>query len=378
MVACCRFAHYRIGILMIIKEIISAIEEYAPLSLQESWDNAGVQVGGIDAEATGALLCVDVTECIVDEAVAKGANLVISHHPLLFKGLKRIVGATPVERIVAKALRNGITIYSAHTNMDSTVGGVSWRDAEKLGLKNVHVLAPQSGQVMKLVTFVPVAHVDAVSEAMWQAGAGQIGNYDRCAYRMTGTGTYRPVDGANSFAGHIGEQHEEAEVRVEVVFPVAITGRVVSAMLAAHPYEEPAYDLFKLENKQPTGLGIVGEIEQPVKAADFIAHVKHVLNIASVPCSGNLDATVKKVALCGGAGGEFIPDAIRSGADIYMCGDLKYHDFTSYNDRIVIANIGHYESEECTKGIFYDIIKKKFPNFATYYAELEKNPISFL
>lgn len=362
---------------MKIKEIISAIEDFAPLCLQESWDNAGVQVGDVDNEATDAILCVDVTEKVVDEAVAKGVNLVISHHPLLFKGLKRIVGATPVERIVVKALRNGITIYSAHTNMDSAVGGVSWRDAEKLGLRNVRVLVPQSGQVMKLVVFVPVAYVDAVNEAMWQAGAGHIGNYDRCAYRMNGTGTYRPVDGANPFAGNVGEQHEEAEVRVEVVFPVSITGRVVSAMLDAHPYEEPAYDLFKVENKQRTGLGIVGEVDA-VKAADFIAHVKSVLNIAAVPCSGNLDSIVRKVALCGGAGGEFIPDAIRNGADIYMCGDLKYHDFTSYNDRIVIANIGHYESEECTKGIFYDIIKKKFPNFATYYAEFEKNPISFL
>ncbi len=362
---------------MKIKDIISAIEDFAPLCLQESWDNAGVQVGDVDNEATGAILCVDVTEGVVDEAVAKGTNLIVSHHPLLFKGLKRIVGATPIERIVAKALRNGITIYSAHTNMDSAVGGVSWRDAEKLGLKDVRVLAPQSGNVMKLVVFVPDDYADAVCEAMWKAGAGHIGNYDRCAYRMSGIGTYYALEGANPFAGNVGEQHEEAEARVEVVFPASITGRVVTSMLAAHPYEEPAYDLLKVENKQSTGLGVVGDVE-PVKAADFIAHVKHVLNIAAVPCSGNLDSTVRKVALCGGAGGEFIPDAIRCGADIYMCGDLKYHDFTSYNDKIVIANIGHYESEECTKGIFYDIIKKKFPNFATYYAEFEKNPISFL
>ena len=232
--------------------------------------------------------------------------------------------------------------------------------------------------VMKLAVFVPVDYRDKVSEALWAAGAGQMGNYDRCAYMVDGTGTYRPLDGASPAIGTVGRSHNEPETRVEVVFPAALCGGVVRAMLAAHPYEEPAFDLLKLENKVDAGLGVIGELEVPLPGKDYLESVKQSLGIGALPYAGDASRLVRKVALCGGAGAEFIPAAIAAGADVYMCGDLKYHDFTTYGDSILLANIGHYESEQCTKGIFYEIIRKKFPNFAAYYAEQEKNPISFL
>ncbi len=363
---------------MKISDITRAIEEVAPLYLQEEWDNAGLQVGDVGQEATGTLLCVDVTEAIVDEAVGRGINLIVSHHPLLFRGLKRITPATATERIVAKALKHDIAIYAAHTNMDSARGGVSWATGRMVGLTNMRTLVPQQGRLMKMAVYVPLASRDAVCEALWAAGAGMIGDYDRCAYMVDGNGTYRPLAGAHPAIGVVGSDHVEAETRVEVVFPVGICANVVRAMLAAHPYEEPAFDLVKLENRVATaGLGVIGELETPMTGIDYIAKVKAALGIGAIPYAGDARRMVKRVALCGGAGAEFAGVAIAEGADVYMCGDLKYHDFTTHSDRILMANIGHYESEQCTKGIFYDIIKKKFPNFATYYAEQDKNPISY-
>lgn len=363
---------------MKISEITGAIEKYAPLWLQEEWDNAGLQVGDTDREATGAVLCVDATEAIVDEAIDRGVNLVISHHPLLFRGLKRITGRTATERIVAKALKHDIAIYSAHTNMDSAPGGVSWATGRRAGLTAMRTLVPQQGRLMKLAVFVPSAYSNAVSEALWNAGAGRMGNYDRCAYMTDGRGTYRPLPGADPAIGTVGQSHTEAETRIEVVFPTAISGRVVQAMLKAHPYEEPAFDLIPLANDiTSAGLGVIGSLKTPMPASEYIAWVKQALGIGAIPYAGDARRMVHRVALCGGAGAEFIGNAIAAGADLYMCGDLKYHDFTTHADSIVLADIGHYESEQCTKEIFYDIIQKNFPNFATYYAEEDKNPISY-
>ena len=363
---------------MKISDITGAIEEYAPLWLQEEWDNAGVQVGDTAIEATGALLCVDATEAIVDEAIGRGINLIVSHHPLIFHGLKRITGRTATERIVAKALRHGITIYSAHTNMDSAPDGVSWATGKLVGLTDMRTLMPQQGRLMKLSVFTPTQYCNAVSEALWAAGAGRMGRYDRCAYMTTGCGTYRPLPGAHPAIGTVGESHTEDETRIEVVFPSAICARVVQAMLAAHPYEEPAFDLVPMANRDTSaGLGVVGSLEKPMPAIDYLASVKHALGIGAIRYAGDAGRMVSRVALCGGAGADFIDAAIAAGADLYMCGDLKYHNFTTSAGRIVLADIGHYESEQCTKGIFYEIIRKKFPNFATYYAEEDKNPLSY-
>lgn len=360
-----------------IKDILSAIEDVAPRHLQESYDNAGLQVGDANAEATGALLCVDVTEAIVDEAIEQGLNLVVSHHPLIFRGLKSLTGKNAIQRIVAKAIKNDVAIYSAHTNLDSARGGVSWRMAQKLGLTDVKVLSPQQGKQVKVVVYVPNAYAEAVEQAMFAQRAGSIGDYDHCSYRLQGEGRYRAGDAANPFAGEVGENHVEPEVRVEVIADAARKDAVVSAMLAAHPYEEPAYDVIALLNDSPyDGLGCVGNIAA-MPAREFLALLKQTFGVEAVRYSGDDSCEVSRVALCGGSGAEFIGDAIASGADVYVTGDVKYHDFTGNSDRILIADIGHYESEQFTKDIFYEIIRKKMPNFTLSYAKKEVKQVKF-
>lgn len=361
-----------------IADITGAIERHAPLSLQEGFDNAGMQVGDPNAEATAALLCLDATEEIVEEAAQRGANLIIAHHPLIFHGLKHLTGSTPVERTVAKAIERGIAIYSAHTNMDSAEYGVSTHAGAKIGLKNMRPLVPRTGKLVKIVTFAPVAHADTVRQAMWQAGAGTIGNYDCCSYSMSGKGSFRALPGASPFVGQAGKLHTEPEERIEVIAPQWRKAAVVSAMLAAHPYEEPAYDIIALQNDSRTGLGVVGDIE-PEDALHLIGRVKEIFQVGAVLYSGLTKPTqITRVAFCGGSAPEYTPQAIAAGAQIYFTADARYHDFTSHAASIILASIGHYESEHFTKEIFYAIIHEKFPNFAAYYAEKEKNPINYL
>ena len=363
---------------MKVREITDAIEAFAPLHLQESWDNAGMQVGDADTEVTGVLLCTDVREEIIAEAIERGANLIISHHPLLFRGLKKVVGRTYQERIVAQAIKHDICIYCAHTNMDSARGGVNFKMAEKLGLDDVQVLEPQQGTLRKLVVFVPDEYVEDVEQAMCDAGAGQLGNYDNCSYRTEGEGQYRALKGAIPFAGNVGEFHVEPEIRLEVLVHKALCGRVVAAMLKAHPYEEPAFDIIALDNvDRYAGLGVIGNIE-PMYARDFLERVKAAFEVEMLRFSGDLYKKVSRIALCGGAGVEFIGAAMAQGADVYITGDMKYHDFQGNEDRIILADIGHYESEHYTKEIFYDIIKKKNPTFAVDFARSEKNQVRYL
>lgn len=363
---------------MKVKDITNAIEAVAPLHLQESWDNAGLQVGDPNSEVTGVLLCTDVREETVAEAIECGANLIISHHPLLFRGLKKIVGRTYQERCVAAAIKHDITIYCAHTNMDSATGGVNFKMAEKLGLKDVEVLVPQRDTQCKVVTFVPHSHVEQVEKAMCDAGAGKLGNYDHCSYRLEGTGQFRALEGANPHVGEVGALHSEPEVRIEVIVLKSLCAKVVAAMLKAHPYEEPAFDIIPLANEnRHAGLGVIGNIA-PTDARSFLEKVKTAFEVKSLRYSGNLDKTVSRIAMCGGAGAEFAGDAMAQGADVYITGDMKYHEFQGNEDRIILADIGHYESEHYTKEIFYDIIQKKNPNFAVVFANSEKNQINYL
>ncbi len=363
---------------MKVKEITGAIEAFAPLYLQESWDNAGMQVGNLEDEVTGIVLCTDVREDIVDEAIEKGANMIISHHPLLFRGLKKIVGRTYQERIVVKAVKHDINIYCAHTNMDSARGGVNFKIAEKLGMKNVEVLDCQKGTQRKVVVFVPTAHATEVENAMCNAGAGKLGDYDRCTYRLAGEGRYRALDGAKPHAGQVGERHVEPEARIEVLVHQALCGKVIAAMIKAHPYEEPAFDIIPLDNEDKyAGLGVIGDIEAE-DAKLFLQRVKNAFDVDTVRYSGNLNKMVSRIALCGGAGAEFMGKALALGADVYITGDMKYHEFQGNEERIILADIGHYESEHYTKEIFLDIIREKFPNFAVTFATKEKNQIKYL
>lgn len=363
---------------MKVKEIASAIEKVAPLYLQESYDNAGWQVGDGDSATTGVILCTDVRESIVDEAIASGANLIISHHPLIFHGLKKLIGRTDVERIVLKAIRHGINIYSAHTNLDNARGGVSYKMAEKLGISQVEVLDAQQGTLCKVVVYVPQQHAAQVENALWDAGAGQLGDYDRCSYRVQGEGRFRACPGAHPYVGEQGADHVEQEVRVEVLVHKARTGAVIAAMLAAHPYEEPAFDVIPLQNADRySGSGVVGNVE-PIEAEAFLQRLKASFGATTIKYSGELNRTIRRVALCGGSGAFLVQKAISSGADIYVTGDMKYHEFQGNEQRIILADIGHYESEQFTKEIFADIIATLNPDFPVKFANEETNQIKYI
>ena len=338
-----------------------------------------IVIGLTDAEATGALLCLDVTEAVLDEAIASGCNLIISHHPLIFKGYKSITGKDYVERCILKAIKNDIVIYSAHTNLDNVPGGVNFKIAEKIGLKNVRILDPKESSLIKLVTFVPSAQAEEVRNALFTAGCGCIGNYDSCSYNTEGEGTFRAQEGSHPFCGTVGELHHETEVRIETILPEYKKGEVIRALLSKHPYEEPAYDLYPLHNSwAQVGSGIVGELEEPESELEFLKRIKRIFEVGCLKHNKLTGRLIQKVSLCGGAGAFLIPQAVRSGADVFITGEIKYHDYFGRETDILLAEIGHYESEQYTKEIFYSIIRDLFPNFALQFSKVNTNPIKYL
>lgn len=364
---------------MRISEIIDVIETTAPLALQESYDNAGIQVGDKSIEASSALLCLDVTEEVIDEAISIGANLIIAHHPLLFKGIKSITGSNYIERVLIKAIQNNIVIYASHTNMDNAYNGVNYKIAKIIGLSSLQILAPLQGRLLKLATYVPKKFIESVRNALFSAGAGYIGNYDNCSYTIKGEGTFRAGENAHPFCGEIGQIHIEEEAKIEVIFPDYKKVSVIKALLAIHPYEEPAFDILPLNNSwNHAGSGVIGNLNAETDAIDFLKDIKSKFHIRSIKHSSIVNKKIKRVALCGGAGSFLIPKAISLGADIFLTGEIKYHDYFGNNDHIILAELGHYESEQYTKDIFCDIITKKFPTFAVHYTKVETNPINYL
>ena len=362
-----------------IKDIANALEMFAPLPLQEGFDNSGLQIGLTEAEVTGVLLCLDVTEEVIDEAVASGCNLIVSHHPLIFSSLKRIIGANYVERCILKAMTNGIAIYASHTNMDSVPGGVNYRIAEKLGLQNVRILAPKGDALLKLAVYVPLAQADIVREALFAAGCGNIGNYGSCSYNVEGYGTFKANEGCNPFCGEIGELHKENEVRIDTVLPAYLMNKVISALLTVHPYEEPAYDIYPLKNSwDSVGLGVVGDLPAERDELDFLAEVKEKFAVGSVRHTSLSGNKVKRVALCGGSGASFADAAIFAGAQVYITGEARYHDLFNYDRKILFAVIGHYESEQFTMDVFNDIIRGAYPDLKVIKTSINTNPINYL
>lgn len=362
-----------------VQSICQLIEQVAPPALQEGYDNAGLQVGCPHMEVRGVLLCIDVTEAVVAEAVAKGCNLIVSHHPLLFGGLKRLTGQSEVQRCVMEAVKHDIAIYSAHTNLDNVLPGVNGKIAAKIGLRHVRILQPKADALLKLATYVPVAQADGVRQALFEAGAGCIGRYDACSYNVDGVGTFRPGEGTHPFAGTPGTLHREAETRVEVILPRHLMPQAVVALQAAHPYEEPAFDLIPLANDwAQAGAGIVGELPEAEAETAFLLRLKDLFHVSAIRHTKLLGKPVRRVAVCGGAGSSFLRDALRAGADVFVSADFKYHDFFAAEGRILVADIGHYESEQFTKDIFYEIIRKKMPNFAIQISAVNTNPINYL
>ena len=364
---------------MNVKSICELIEEVAPLSLQESYDNAGLLVGDSQMEINSVLICIDVVEEVIDEAIRKNCNLIVSHHPLIFSGLKRLTSQNEVQRCVAKAIKNDIAIYAAHTNLDNVLKGVSGKMAEKIGLLNVRILQPKQNGLLKLITYVPRLHSYGVRQALFEAGAGQIGNYDSCSFNADGTGTFKANEKAQPFVGKIDELHSEPETRIEVILPDYLKNQVLEALLKRHPYEEPAYDFIPLRNAwNQVGAGVLGELEEPEDELGFLNRIKEIFHNPTIKYTNLLGKKIKRVALCGGSGSSFLPDALKAKADIYISGDFKYHEFFDAQRRILIADIGHFESEQFTKDIFYEIITKKMPTFAVQISDSKTNPINYL
>jgi dinuclear metal center YbgI/SA1388 family protein len=363
---------------MNIQDITSFLESIAPASLQESYDNAGLLTGSANWECTGIITTLDATEAVVREAIEKNCNLIVAHHPIIFGGLKKITGKNYVEKTIIAAIKNDIAIYAIHTNLDNILTGVNGKMAQLLGLLNQRVLQPKKGILKKLVTFVPAKQAIKVRDALFAAGAGQIGNYSECSFTVEGEGTFKGGEGTDPFVGTPGLRYMNTELRLEMIFPAWIENELLKALLATHPYEEVAYDIFLLENKyQQTGSGLIGELTEAISSTAFLQQLKNVFGLTVIRHTPLLDKAVKKIALCGGAGSFLIGAAIAAGADFYVTGDIKYHEFFDANDQLVIADIGHFESEQYTVNLLFDILREKFLNFAVLKTGVKTNPVHY-
>jgi dinuclear metal center YbgI/SA1388 family protein len=362
-----------------ISELVSYLDTLAPFVYQESYDNSGLLIGDPRREITGVLVALDCTEAVIDEAIATGANVVLTHHPVVFKGLKKLTGSNYVERTVIKAIENKIALIAFHTNLDNMPDGVNKVIADRLGLKNARILSPKSGILSKIAVFVPDDYLQHVSEAMFAAGAGEIGNYDSCGFSFEGEGTFRPLEGADPYEGEIGRLERAKEIRFEVIVPQDKLNGVLTAMLTAHPYEEVAYDLIALSNVHTRiGAGMVGNLEQETDLMEFLGFVKKSFGCGAVKYTEPVVEKVRRIAVCGGAGGFLLSDAVRAKADVFITADYKYHEYFDADKKIVIADIGHYESEQFTSELLVEQVKKKFTTFAVRLTSVNTNPVKYL
>ncbi|MDP2386440.1 MAG: Nif3-like dinuclear metal center hexameric protein [Bacteroidota bacterium] len=363
---------------MTIKEIVAPLESFAPIAYQESYDNCGLLVGDKNTEVSSALLCLDITEEVLDEAIQLKSHLIIAHHPILFSGIKKINGNNYVERVIIKAIKNDIALYACHTNIDNVVNGVNYKIAEKLGLKNVKILSSKKSLLQKLVTFAPNENAEKVRKALFEAGCGTIGNYDECSFNTEGTGTFRGNDNSSPVIGTKGISETVKETRIEVIFEKHKQSGILAALKQAHPYEEVAYYLHDLDNHyQYVGSGVIGELENEEELMSFFNKIKSVFKVPFLKHTSGLKKTVKKIALCGGSGSFLLRDAIAAGADVFLTADFKYHQFFDSENKIVICDIGHYETEQFTPEIFYEVIHKKIPTFALHLSKVNTNPVNY-
>ncbi|MBS1949956.1 MAG: Nif3-like dinuclear metal center hexameric protein [Cytophagales bacterium] len=362
-----------------IKEVISHLENLAPLTYQEEYDNSGLLVGDASQMVTGVLVTLDCTEPIIDEAIQNHCNLIVAHHPIVFRGLKKLTGKNYVERTVIQAIKNDIVIYAIHTNLDNITTGVNHKIAERLNLKNCKILSPKKETLSKLVTFIPKENAGDVLNALHQAGAGHIGNYKYCSFRVEGEGVFMPTGTASPFIGQLNQLEKVNEIRAEVIFPKHLSPQVIAALLKTHPYEEVAYYLSDLENEnQAVGSGLIGELEKEMKPITFLTQLKERMNTSCIRHTKPIKPTIKKIAVCGGAGSFLLPAAIAQQADVLVSADFKYHEFFDTDQKLMIADIGHYESEQFTKDLLVDVLKEKFTTFAIIFSKTVTNPISYL
>ena len=363
---------------MKIQEITGFLETVAPPSLQESYDNAGLLTGNSLWECTGIITTLDATEEVVLEAIEKKCNLIVAHHPIIFGGLRKITGKNYVEKTVITAIKNDIAIYAIHTNLDNVLDGVNAAIADKLGLVNRKILQPKNDTLKKLYTYVPVDHAEVLRSALFTAGAGNISNYSECSFNIAGEGTFMAGEGSNPFIGEIGSRHCENELKIEMIFPAWHENSIIKALQATHPYEEVAYGISDLDNKnQQVGSGLVGDLPERLSEAAFLSLLKEKFNLSVIRHTPLLGKSVSKIALCGGAGSFLIGAATDSGADFYITSDIKYHEFFDANNRLVIADIGHYESEQYTIDLLFAFLSRKFPTFAVLKTGVKTNPVHY-
>jgi dinuclear metal center YbgI/SA1388 family protein len=363
---------------MKIKEVTNYLEEWAPLYLQESYDNAGYIVGNGETECNGILVCLDCTEQVVQEAIDKKCNFIVAHHPIVFSGLKKLTGADYVQRVVIKAIQNNIVIYAIHTNLDNCLNGVNGEIASRLGIQDLHILQPKRSVLLHLGIFVPSSHSQAVQEALFAAGAGAVGNYDECIFEIEGKGSFRPLEGSNPTSGEFGVRSTADESYLQVILPEWKKHSVHQALLATHPYEEVAHQYTRIENEiKQYGSGVIGKLPEPMAVADFLELVRNKFQTGTIKFTGKLDKRVVNVAICGGSGQFLTKRAMQKGADIFLTSDIKYHEFFDAEEKMTLADMGHFESEQFTIELLIRKITGKFHTFAVHKTDVVTNPVSY-
>jgi dinuclear metal center YbgI/SA1388 family protein len=364
---------------MKIKQIFPILQELAPLEYAEDFDNVGLLVGNQEQEITGILVCHDALESIIDEAIENNCNLVVCFHPILFSGIKKITGKNYVERAVIKAIKNDIAIYAIHTALDNHKNGVNQIFCDALGLKNTKILIPKQNFIQKLVTYTVPENAEKLRKALFDAGAGKIGNYENCSYNSTGIGTYMGNENSNPKIGNKLEFIETNEIKIEVTFEKHLQSKIINTLFKNHIYEEVAYEIYNLQNThQNIGLGMIGELEEELDELNFLNIVKQKMQCGGIRHTQILNKKIKKVAVLGGSGSFAIPNAIQAGADVFLTADLKYHDFYQAENQTLLADIGHFESERFTKNYIVDFLKEKITNFAIVLSQINTNPVKYL
>ena len=364
---------------MKLRDLIFALESLAPPALQEGYDNAGLVFGDPETTIDSCLVCLDVTPEVLEEAIAASIPVIISHHPLIFHGIKKLEQGDPVADLLVKAIQHNIALFSVHTNLDNIHSGVNQILSDRLGIEKPEILKPAGGNLIKLAVFCPLAHADKVRSAIFEAGAGVIGNYDCCSFNVQGRGSFRANKNASPYVGEINQIHLEEEVRIETIMPKYLERQVVKAMIAAHPYEEVAYDIYPLLNSDPgVGAGMVGSLPGAKDELTFMAELKKTLGVPVLRHSALLGSKVSRVAVCGGSGSFLLEDAIRAGADAFITADVKYHQFQLAAGRILFIDAGHFETEQFTVELIARYLNDIFSNFAVHISKMAHNPVNYL
>ena len=361
-----------------VKHIIAELERWAPSIWQESYDNGGLIVGSLEMEVSGVLCCLDCTEEIVQEAIDRKCNVVLAHHPIVFGGLKKLTGQNYVEQTVIKAIKNDIAIIAWHTALDNASTGVNAQLGRVLGMRTMQILQPKKDTLLKLAVYVLPKNLQAIEAAVFAAGGGAIGNYSECSFYWNGNGSYKPEVGANPVIGTIGVREFTDEVKVEFIVPDHAKWAVHQAMIKAHPYEEVAHEWITLDNvRTDVGSGMIGELPKPVPILDWLRILKTSMSLGCIKHTKLIHENISKVAWCGGSGDFLLETAIARGAQVFITSDFKYHRFFDHQQKIIIVDIGHYETESCVIDLLSDWLTEKFTTFAIHKTRIVTNPVQY-